>query len=378
MPKDVCRTYRCRIYPTKEQKKKIDTTIACCRYVYNAMLARNRKVYERRGGHLSYIDMQDLLPKMKGYLPWLRDADSQALKDACRKVDTAYKNFFKKRAGYPKFHSKRSSRQGYKTTHASSIRVEKRKMKIPCLGWVKTKDDRDLCGKILYASIIRENGKYYACVAYDTTRPDRKALTDESQVVGLDYSSDRIFVTSNGDAGTAPRFYRNAQKTLKKRQRQLARKEGYRKGEKKSKRFCRQNALIKKEYEKIKNQRRDFDHKLAKGMADRYDFVFAEDLDLKAISNKGFGNGKATMDNGFGMFRSMLAYKLEDKGGALVLVDRFYPSSQLCSVCGHKEPSVKDLRVRDWTCPSCGTHHDRDVNAAVNILKEGLRIIEAA
>lgn len=375
MQEIVAKALRVRLYPNKEQKIKIDTTINCCRFVYNYMLARNEKAYKRRGDHLNYNAMQNLLPEMKEYLPWLAEADSQALKYACRQLSNAYDKFFKKKAGYPNFKSKRNGIQSYTTTHASAIHYEKGRVKIPCIGWVKVKDDRQLTGKICYITVVREYGKYYASITYKTEVQYDMPTVDPESVIGLDYKSNGLYVDSNGVCAEMPHFYRESQEALAKEQRKLSRKVGARKGEKPSGNFRRQQKKLQKKSQKVANQRRDYLHKQSTAIAKQYDAVCAESLNMRSMANKGFGNGKATMDNRYGMFLNMLEYKLRWQGKQLVRIDKWYPSSQICHSCGTVHKELKNLQIRKWVCPDCGASHDRDENAAINIRDEGLRLL---
>lgn len=366
-----------RLYPTKEQQIQIDKTLNACRFVYNEMLARNQKVYKRRGEHLSYIEMQNLLPKMKSYLPWLKEVDAKSIRFACRQLDTAYKKFFTHEAGFPNFHSKRG-KQSYTTEHPSTIKISKNSVQLPKLGWLKTRGIRQLpeSAKICYATVSKEpNGKYYVSVTYKyeeiiVRKPINKAL-------GLDYKSNGLYMDSNGKVANEPHWFRENQAKLRRLQKSLSRRKGSKHGEAKSSGWLKQHRKVARLQEHIANQRKDFLHKLSKELADSYDLIAIEDLDMKALLNKGFKNGKSTMDNGYGMFTSMLEYKLMWRGKHLVRVDKFFPSSQLCSCCGYQNKAVKDLSIRKWTCPQCGTSHDRDLNSAINIRKEALRLTKS-
>ena len=366
---------RVRIYPNKIQQKKIDITINCCRFVRNHMIERNCKLYNRRKEHLNYNAMQNLLPIMKKYLPWLEEADSQALKYACRQVDDAFQRFFKKLSGYPQFSSKRESVQSYTATNAKAIYYEIGRVKIPCIGWVKAKDNRDLPfgSKICQVTITRDHEQYFASICYKVDEDVMSIQIDENNVVGLDYKSDGLYMDSNGKYCNMPPYYRKSQDVIVKEQRRLSRKIGNRKGEKHSGNYIRQQKKLFKKTRHAANQRKDFLHKQSTAIAKQYDAVCVEDLNMKAMANKGFGNGKATLDNGYGMFLVMLEYKLRDRGKQLVKVDKWYPSSQICSYCGHKQKI--SLHVRTYDCPLCGNHMDRDYNAAINIRNEGLRIL---
>ena len=190
----------------------------------------------------------------------------------------------------------------------------------------------------------------------------------------MDYKSDGLYTDNNGNCCDMPHYYRNAQEAVKKEQRRLSRKVGNHKGEKRSGNYIRQQKQLFKKTRHVANQRKDFLHKQSTAIAKQYDAVCVEDLDMKAIANKGFGNGKATLDNGYGMFLTMLDYKLRNRGKQLICIDKWFPSSQICSRCRHKQKMP--LHARTYDCPQCGNRMDRDYNAAVNIRNEGLRILK--
>ena len=340
------------------------------------MLERNNVIYNRRREHLNYYAMQNLLPEMKNYLPWLKEADSQALQHACRQLNTAFEKFFHKQGGYPRFHSKRG-KQSYTTTNASVIRVESHRVKLPCLGWIRTSDKRIPDGKVCYATISHDtDGRYYVSIAYKKEVSDMETIKPSvNNTIGLDYKSDGLFMDSNGHIENVPHFYRDAQRKMTKLQRGLSKKQGSHKGERKSKNFMRQLRKVSKQYKHIANQRKDYLHKLSTEIANQYDAVCIEDLNMKAMSNKKFGNGKATMDNGYGMFQNMLSYKLAERGKKLIKVDKWYPSSQICHCCGYRQSMP--LKIRVYQCQECGMVCDRDLNAAINIKMEGLRLLSA-
>lgn len=375
---EIIRALKMRIYPNDEQKIKIDKTLGTCRFVYNHMLARNQKVYERRKEHLSYNEMQNLLPTMKNYLPWMKETDSQALKHACRQLNTAYDRFFKKKSGFPKFHSKRTNRQAYTTTVKTGIAYdsEPREVKLPCLGWMRCSDNRTLSNPdFKHATVSRQNGKYYVSITYGIEKTAHPVAVSENQTLGLDYKSDGLYVDSNGNTAGMPKWFRNSQAKLKKEQRKLRNKVGSQKGEAKSHGYLKQLQKVRNLHEHIVNQRLDYLQKESTRLANQYDVILIEDLDMKAIANKGFGNGKATLDNGWSMFATMLDYKMAERGKHLQKIDRWFPSSQTCNICGCVNEDVKNLNIRKWTCPHCGTEHNRDVNAALNIKREGLRLL---
>ena len=371
----VNKALRVRIYPNKTQQKKIDTTINCCRFVRNHMIERNRKLYDRRKKHLNYVTMANLLPGMKKYLPWLAEADAKALQYACHQVDNAYQRFFKKQGGYPKFQSKRDTIQSYTNTNSNTIHYETGRVKIPCVGWVKTRDERMLPqnSKICFVTVICDHGQYFASICYKIDKVIAFKQIDENNAVGLDYKSDGLYTDSNGNCCDMPHYYRDAQEAVIKEQRKLSRKVGNRKGEKRSGNYIRQQRHLFKKTRHIANQRKDFLHKQSRQITNVYDCVCVENLDMKAMS-QALNFGKSVSDNGWGMFVTYLKYKLEERGKILVKVDKFFASSQTCSCCGYVNKETKSLAIRAWDCPQCGVHHDRDVNAAINIRNEGMRI----
>lgn len=365
---ELYRALKFRIYPTKQQTSQIDRTLDCCRFVYNKMLERSTKAYKRRGEHLSGFDMIRLLPSMKEYLPWLADADSSALVATCRQLDKAFGSFFKGDASYPRFKRKRDSCQSYTSASVIAIHYEVGRIKMPKLGWIRHSDNRDFDGKLYHATVTKEHGKYYISVTYKTEKAVERVPI--KSCIGLDYKSNGLYVDSDGNFCNMPHFFRVSEQRIAKEQRKLSRKQKH------SNNFLKQKKRLQKKERHAANQRKDFLHKKSTEIANRYDLVAVEDLNLNAIS-QGLRLGKSTLDNGYGKFLDMLDYKLAERGKAFVKVDRFYPSSQTCSCCGYQNPSVKNLAVREWTCPECGVVHDRDINAATNILNEGLRLLSA-
>lgn len=218
------------------------------------------------------------------------------------------------------------------------------------------------------------DGKYYASVLFTFQDSVITYIPDIDNAIGLDYASDGLYVDNNGNVGSNHKYYRESHKKLAKEQRKLSRKKGSLKNEEKSKNYLKQLRKVNKIHTHIANQRLDNLHKISTEIANRYDVVCVETLNMRAMSNKGFGNGKATLDNGYGMFLSMLAYKLADRGKYLVKVDKWYPSSQICHCCGVRHPEMKDLKIRKMKC-ACGLEMGRDQNAAINILHEGLRML---
>ena len=384
------RTIKEEIFPTEEQRQKILQTIGSCRFVYNYMLFRNRKAYERRKEPvMNAFAMCNLLPHLKQVYPWLREANSRALQQSCRRLSVAYNKFFKDKKGYPKFKSRKCPVQSYTVTGMKLQHVMHGFIKLPLLGKVRWNLKRHISSVNTCATIVVKNDRYFVCLVTELENNlVPVTVFDNDKVIGLDYKADGLYVDSNGYCADMPHYYRKAQRRLKRLQKKLSRQlenhiVGY--GAKRRpvferklsdcKNIQKQRKKVAKFYEHIANQRKDFLHKQSIAIAKQYDVVCVEDLNMNALANKGFGNGKATMDNGYGMFLVFLQYKLEERGKYLVKVDKFFPSTQMCSDCGYQNVSVKDLNVRHWKSPQCGREHDRDVNAAVNIRNEGLRLL---
>ncbi|MBQ6857206.1 MAG: transposase [Lachnospiraceae bacterium] len=381
----ITKAYKTRIYPTPGQEAKIRKTLGCCRFIYNHMLERNQKLYKRKKKHLSYYDMQNLLPVMKGYLPWLKEADSQALKFACRQLNDAYGKFFRKQGGFPKFKKKRG-RQSYTTTAVKQIAWEPGQVKLPCLGEICMKDKRKLpknC-KICRATVsLDPDGRYYVSVSfqYEELVPDRPVA--ESSTIGLDYQVGCLYVDSSGNRKSFPHWYQDSLMKLAREQKNLSRKQGSRKGEKRSGRYKKQLKKVAALQSKISRQRQDLLQKTSTQITNSYSVICIEDLSIKDMMNITGPFTKrqkkwirmAVLNTGWYGFTQMLVYKQKYSGGKVIKAGKYFKSSQTCSCCGSVNPDVKDLSVRTWTCPECGSKHDRDINAAKNIKSEGLRIL---
>ena len=368
------KAYIYRLYPTKEQQELFAKTFGCCRFIWNAMLDDKIKTYQSTGKTLHNTPAQ-----YKNQFEWLKEVDSLALANVQLHLQTAYQNFFRdKSVGFPKFKTKKRSQNSYTTNNQKgSVSVLENGIKLPKLGVVKAKIHRKAPDewKLKSATItFHPDGSFYCSVLYEYENNILSTTVCLNKTIGLDYKSNGLYMDSNGNVADMPKYYRQSQKKLRKAQKLIARKKGSRKGELKSGNYKKQQQKINKIYRKITNQRKDYLHKLSNEITNHYDLICVEDLNMRAMANKGFKNGKATLDNSYGMFLNMLAYKQQDKGHHLVKVDKWYPSSQLCSDCGYQNPEVKNLAVNKWTCPVCKTVHNRDENAAINIKKEGYRL----
>lgn len=371
-----------RLHPNKEQQILFAKTFGCCRKVWNLMLEAKKEDYlqfKKTG------KSEKIWPaRFKKEYPFLKEVDSLALANVGLNLLQAFHTCYDlHQTKKPKFHTKRKTRKAYKTNNQKgSVRIVNSYLRLPKVGLVKMvlhrKPEKDW--KLKSATISQEkSGEYYAAVVFeykveDEEREKRKQAVDKTNALGLDYKSNGLYTDSEGNTARMPKFYRQAQKKLKRQQRKLSKKIGAKKGEKKSKRYLKQQRRINKIHAHIANQRKDYLHKRSTAIAKQYDVVCVENLDMKAIGNKKFGNGKATQDNGYGMFLDMLEYKLKNREKYFVKVSKWYASSQICHQCGAKQKMP--LPVRTYHCPHCGYIQDRDYNAALNIRDEGLRLLQ--
>lgn len=368
-----------RLYPTMEQATMFLKTFGCCRKVYNLMLADKIESYKTTGRFAAVTPA-----KYKKDYPYLKEVDSLALANKQKDLQAAFKSRFsksrKKKNGFPKFKSAKHSRKSYTTNNQNgTVAVFHHAIKLPKIGKVKAVIHRQpSVGWIVKSATISQesDGKFYASVlfAYEEMIVS-VPLTDNA--IGLDYASDGLYVDDKGNVGTNHKYYRESHKKLAKAQRRLSRMQGSKKNEPKSNHYRKQYRKVNKIHRHIANQRLDNLHKISTEIANQYDVVCVESLNMRSMSNKGFGNGKATLDNGYGLFLNILEYKLADRGKYFVKVDKWFPSSQICHCCGTIHPEMKDLSIRTMRC-DCGLTMSRDQNAAINIKNEGLRILKFA
>lgn len=368
-----------RLYPTKEQAILFSKTFGCCRKVYNLMLADKIESYK-----LTQSFGNQTPAMYKAEYPYLREVDSLALANAQLNLQRAMKSHFdksrKRLNGFPKFKSAKRSRKSYTTNNQKgSVAVLEKAIKLPKIGRVKAVIHRKAKPNwsLKSATISQDrDGKFYASVLYEY-ESHIIPIPVSDNAVGLDYVSSGLYVDDKGNVGSNHKYYRENHEKLAKAQRKISRMQGAKKGEEKSNNYMKQLIKINKIHRHIANQRLDNLHKLSTEIANQYDIVCVESLNMQAMSNKGFGNGRATLDNGYGMFFNMLAYKLSDRGKHFVKVDKWFPSSQICHACGRRHPELKNISIRTITC-SCGLIMSRDQNAALNIKIEGLRLLKMA
>ena len=369
------KAFKFRLYPNKEQEILINKHLGSNRFVYNYFLAKRIEIYKENQKSLTYNQCAILLPKVKTEFEWLKEIDSISLQQTLKNLDTAYQNFFREikkgnnNQGFPKFKSKKDNRQSYRTNETNNnIRLEGNKIKLPKLGLVKFAKSREVQGVIKNVTVSQvPSGKYFISILCEVPEPVK--LPQSKNNIGIDLGIKEFAITSDGEIINNPKYYSKYEKKLAKLQKQLSKKQ---KGSKN-----RNEARIKvaRLHEKITNTRTDFLQKLSTRLINENQVICLEDLNVEGMI-KNHKLAKSIADVSWSSFITMLNYKAEWYGREISVIDRYFPSSKLCNVCGWKYQDL-DLSIREWYCPECNTKHDRDVNASINILKEGLRLLSA-
>ncbi len=362
------KAYKFRAYPNVKQKELMDKTFGCSRYVFNFFLDRKIKIYEELNETLNYSACSKELTSLKQEFLWLKEVDKFSLQNSLRDLDTAYKNFFSKKSDFPKFKSKKFSKKSYRTSFTNNnIRFENSHIVLPKLGSVKIRDKQVPEGRLLNATISKESdGRYYISLCYtDTCVLEYKPTNKE---VGIDLGIKDFCVTSDLEIIKNHKHLNKSLKKLAKLQRELSRKQIGSNNRNKAR------LKVARLHSKIKNQRKDFLNKLSTYFIKNYDVICIEDLDIKNML-KDKDLSRHIGDVSWSEFVRQLTYKSKWYSKKIVKIDKYYPSSQICSNCNYKNKDVKSLEVRAWECSSCKITHDRDINASKNILKEGLRTL---
>ena len=353
-----------RIYPTSEQQESLAKAFGCARWWWNYGLNLNNETYKATGKGLSRQGYNDRLPELKKEFPWLTECYSQVLQSVSLNLSQAFINFFEGRTKYPNFKSKHGKQSIQYPQH---VKLLEDAIKLPKIGEVKAKIHRRFDGKLKTVTVtMSKTGKYYAALLFDDGLPEPQT-SSQGKAVGIDVGLTHFAITSDGSKFANPRHLKQREKNLKRKQQKLSRKQ------KASKRREKARRLVARVHERIANIRKDFQHKLSRKLVNENQVIVAENLAVKNMV-KNHNLAKAISDCGWSEFTRQLKYKAEKNGKTYLEIGRFFPSSKTCHVCLNQIDSLS-LDIRNWTCSDCGTHHDRDVNAAIIIRDEGLRLL---
>lgn len=364
------KAYKYRIYPNKKQQELIHKTFGCVRFVYNYYLDKRIQAYKDNKTSLNYYDCCKDLTGLKKEFEWLKEPDKCSLQNSLKDLDNAYQMFFNNHTGFPKFKSKKSHKYSYKTqnyNNGTAIQFQNNRIKLPKLGWIKTRDKQVSQGRILNATISQDpSGKYY--ISLCCTDVEIKVLPKTGSQIGIDLGIKDFAITSDGIKYSNPKYLQQSLEKLKKLQRELSRKtiDGSN--------WEKARIKVARQYEKVRNQRQDYLQKLSTALIRENNIICIEDLTIsQMLQNNKKDINRNINDVSWYEFTRQLQYKADWYERKLIKVDRYFASSQICNCCGSQFSITKDLKVRKWICPNCKSMLDRDTNAAINILNEGLK-----
>lgn len=358
------RATRYRLYPTQDQQVHLARSFGCVRFAWNYSLNLTNETYKETGKGLSRFAIQKAITELKKEHEWLNELYSQSLQVVALNLSRAFINFFEKRASYPKFKSKHGKQS---LSYPQNVKVLEGAIKFPKMGEVKAVIHRPIDGTVKTVTVTQNaRGHYFASVLVEDDREQPETST-EGKTIGLDVGLNHIVVTSDGSKFNNPRWFRKHQRNLKRKQQKLSRKH------KGSTSRAKARQRMARVHDKISRCRADFLHKLSRRIVNENQVICVENLAVKNMVRHPT-LAKSIHDSGWGMFMTLLKYKAQEEGKTYLEVDRFFPSSKTCNVCLNQVWSLP-LHIRSWTCSSCGTQHDRDINAALNIRNEGLRIL---
>lgn len=380
------KAFKFRLYPNDNQAKQLSNNFGSCRFVFNYFLTLSKQVYEDEHKCLYYNDYAKMLVSLKEEKPFLKEVDSISLQQSLRHLDGSFKSFVKyPNNGYPKYKRKILHNDTYSTICVNNniAIIDNKHIKLPKLGIVRCKIHRDIPDdyKLKSATLNKTpSGRYYISVLFEYDEEINNYKIDKNNIVGLDYSNKSLFVCSDNIIvdNKYLKVYRKGEERLNFLQRTLSRRQkpNYKEDKKESIRYYKQRIKVAKYHEYLKNKRFDYYNKLSNEIANRYDVVVIEDLNMQDMASEYKKNGKVVYDNAWGLFTRLLQYKLKEKGKELIKVNKYYASSKICNKCGYKNEAL-EITTRKWICPKCGINHDRDINASINLKNEGLRILNS-